>query len=119
MEMKTTKGKLRNITSSILHTEIGDVYKFFEEYLSADGIMTHHLPSACRAIIPILRDKLTDEWFTNEWIKEGLDEVVEIPDLTDDEKDIFWESFGVHASRLWDNINDKLPDFGIILMTKQ
>ena len=105
--METTKGKLRNITSSILHTEISDVYKFFEEYLKADGIMTHHLPSARKAIIPILKRNLDDHWFTKEWIETGLDEVVTISDLTENEVKEFWESFDKYSSELWDKIKDK------------
>lgn len=105
--MKTTKGKLRNITSSILHTEIGDVYLFFEQYLGADGIMTHHLPSACRAIIPILKRKLNNEWFIKDWIKEGLDESVTIPELTEKEKGEFWKSFEKYSADLWEKISDK------------
>lgn len=107
--MKTTNGKLRNVTSGILHTEIGDVYKFYEQYLGAEGIMTHQLPSAGKALDSILKRKLTDEWFTKEWIqdKEWLAKEVEIADLTQEEKDEFWKEYQVHASAMWDNIKDK------------
>lgn len=111
--MNTTKGQLRNITSMILHTNIGDVYTFFEKYVGAEGIMTHHLPSAGRAIKPILENKLSDEWFTDKWIKEGLDEKVELPDLTDDEKKQFWESFEKFNSSMWDSIKDKTIIVGV------
>jgi hypothetical protein len=105
--MKTTKGKLRNVTSGRLHTNIGDVYQFYTEYCGADGIMTHHIPSAFQALLPILKSKLSEEWFTDEWIKTGLDEPVEVPEMTQDEKDKFWESFGVYADEMWDSIKDK------------
>ena len=105
--MKTTKGKLRNITSSILHTSIVDVYLFLEEYTEFAGVMTHQLPSAMRALIPILQKKLPDEWFTEDWIKTGLDEPVEIPDLTEQEKKEFWLNYEYHASKMWDKIKDK------------
>ena len=105
--MQTTKGKLRNITSGILHTTIGDVYTFFEEYLGAKGIMTHQLPSAGKSIVPILKSKLSAEWFINEWQKEGLSEKVEIDDLTETEKADFWKQYDAYAGEMWNSIKDK------------
>lgn len=105
--MRTTKGKLRNVTSGRLHTSIGDVYEFYTAYCGAEGIMTHHIPSAYKALLPILKNKLSDEWFTDEWIKTGLEETVEVPEMTQTEKTTFWESFGVYASAMWDSIKDK------------
>lgn len=105
--MNTTRGKLRNITSGILHTSVGDVYSFFEEYLGEKGIMTHHLPVAGKAILPILKRNLDDSWFTDEWVKEALDESVDIPDLTDDERTEFWRGFESGLDELWDKIANK------------
>lgn len=107
--MKTTTGKLRNITTGILHTEIGDVYKFFDEYLDMDGIMTRQLPSALRALEPILKNKFPDkpEWFTKEWIKTGLNDSIDLPELTLEEKGIFWDNYKTFASQVWENIKDK------------
>lgn len=105
--MITTRGKLRNITTGILHTNIGDVYEFLEKYLGAEGIMTHQIPSACRALEPFLKSKLTAEWFTQTWEKENLNDLAEVADLTEDEKKLFWESYGNFAADLWDKIKDK------------
>ena len=105
--MITTKGALRNITTGIIHTNIGDVYKFFEEYLGHKGIMTHHLPSAAEAIKPFLKERLSEEWFTDEWIKEGLNEPVELKELSKDEKFTFWGSFNKLNSEMWNSIKDK------------
>lgn len=105
--MITTKGQLRNMTTGILHTSIGDVYVFLEKYLGAKGIMTHQLPSACKALLPFLKTKLPDEWFTDEWQKENLNEPAEVADLTEDEKKLFWESYEKYASEMWNNIKDK------------
>jgi len=107
--MKTTNGKLRNITSGVLHTGIGDVYVFLEDYLDAKGIMTHQLPSACRALEPILKKKLPENWFTKEWIKDELwqNTEVEVPDLTAEEKNEFWKEYEVFASAMWNSIKDK------------
>jgi hypothetical protein len=105
--METTKGKLRNITTGILHTNIDDVYLFLEEYVGAKGIMTHQLGSAVKALTPILQTKLSDEWFREEWIKVGLDKVIEITDLTEEEKIKFWKEYEVYSSELWKSIKNK------------
>jgi hypothetical protein len=102
--MKTTVGKLRNITTGILHTEMGDVYRFLEEYLNASGIM---LPSACRALGPILRRRGPESWFDKAWQKTGLDDEVEIADVTEEEKKEFWIAYEQHATELWDSIGNK------------
>lgn len=106
--MKTTKGKLRSITSGILHTDIGDVYKFIQEYVGFDGIMTHEIPSAIRSLCPILRTKLPEEWFSEEWITIGLEEPVELPELTEKEKDLFWNNYGVLRVGAWNAIKEKI-----------
>lgn len=107
--MKTTKGELRNITTGILHTEIGKVYEFFINYLDMKGIMTHNLPPAYRAIEPIMVRKLAHlpEYFTKEWIKTGLDEAVEIPDLTSEEREEFWSAYQKYNGETWDSIKDR------------
>jgi len=105
--MKTAKGKLRNITTGILHTNIGDVYLFLEEYLDVKGVMTHQLPSACRALNPILKKKLSKDWFTKEWQKNGLNEPIELPNLTKQEKILFWKKYEILSSKMWDKIKDK------------
>ena len=99
--MKTTVGKLRSITTGILHTEIGDVYKFFEEYTGQKGIMTHHLPSAFKAIKPVLQSKLPPEWFAEVWQKEGLNVDVDVPDMTEDENKEFFVKFNEYNSEMW------------------
>lgn len=108
--MKTTNGKLRNITSGVLHTEIGDVYEFFNKYTGHDGIMTHHIPSAYKAMNPILKRKLPEEWFTKEWIKdhEWLQKEVEVVDLAEDEKQEFWKSFDGYSTEMWGKIENKI-----------
>lgn len=106
--MQTTKGKLRNITSLILHTKMDDIYTFFEEYTGENGIMTHHLPSAAEAIQPILRNKnLPEEYFIKKHITEGLDEPVELPDLTPEERKQFFDKFGELVTKVWDKIGSK------------
>lgn len=105
--MKTTIGKLRNITTGILHTPVKYVYLFFEEYIGEAGIMTHHIPAALDALEPILKQKLSKEWFKKEWVTENLDEEVEIEDITEEELAIFWREFEKKNSNTWEMIKDK------------
>lgn len=95
------------MTTGILHTTIGDVYEFIEEYTGEKGVMTHQIPSACRALVPILKTKLPPEWFNEIWLKDGLDEPCEVSDLTDEEKRSYWSEYGAYASAMWDSIKDK------------
>ncbi len=105
--MKTKRGILRNITTGILHTKIEDVYVFLEKYIEADGIMTHQIPSACRALEPFLKTKLSADWFDKVWEKENLDVEVEVPNMTENELKDFWTSYGNYAADMWDKIKDK------------
>src|SRR5690606_34745779 len=102
--MKTTVGKLRNITTGRLHTDIGQVYTFIEDYTGEKGIMTHHLPSACPALQEILKRKLDSSWFDGEWQREGLDTEVDVPDLTEEERKEFWERFNKANAEMWEAI---------------
>lgn len=104
--MKTTVGKLRNVTTGILHTDMDDVYEFFNDYVS-DGIMTHHLPSAQKALRPILEGKLDESYFNHVWQKEFLDEEVEIAELTIEEKAKFWEAFQTFNAEMWSKMGSK------------
>lgn len=55
--------RLRNLTTGILHTEIGHVYEDLETILGAPGLMTHMLPRANKAVEPWLREHVTDARF--------------------------------------------------------
>ena len=48
--------RLRNLTTGILHTEIGHVYEDLEAITGESGLMTHMLPRAARAVEPWLRE---------------------------------------------------------------
>lgn len=61
--MKIEILRLRNLTTGILHTEIGHVYEDIENLTGTKGIMTHQIPNAIRAMLPWLKVKLKDEQF--------------------------------------------------------
>lgn len=55
--------RLRNITTGILHTEIGHVYKDLGFIVGDDGLMTHMLPRVMCAVEPWLREQVEDQRF--------------------------------------------------------
>ena len=55
--------RLRNLTTGRLHTKIEDIYADIEHLTGEEGVMTHQLPNACRALEPYLREKVTDSRF--------------------------------------------------------
>lgn len=55
--------RLRNLTTGILHTEIGHVYQDLGYLTGDDGLMTHMLPRVIRAIEPWLREQISDPRF--------------------------------------------------------
>jgi len=93
--MKTTNGKLKNVTSGVLHTSMTDIHAFYEVYLGMERIFTHQLPKTFDALLPILNRKLDDAWFIPQWNKDEVwqNEPIEIPDLTKEEKDEFWKNY--------------------------
>lgn len=50
--------RLRNLTTGILHTEVGHIYEDIEFLTGEKGIMTHMLPRACEAMMPILEGRV-------------------------------------------------------------
>ena len=70
----------RNLTTGILHTEIGHVYEDIEFLTGEKGIMTHMLPRANEAMKPILGELLkkvenSERFFNGKWDKEHTGEV--------------------------------------------
>ena len=55
--------RLRNLTTGRLHTKIGDIYEDLGTITGEDGLMTHMLPRANRAVEPWLREHVTDKRF--------------------------------------------------------
>ena len=50
--------RLRNLTTGRLHTKMEHIYADIEHLTGAEGVMTHQLPNACRALEPYLREKV-------------------------------------------------------------
>lgn len=55
--------RLRNLTTRMLHTEMGHIYEDLGTITGEKGLMTHMLPRALRAVEPWLREHVTDARF--------------------------------------------------------
>ena len=55
--------RLRNLTTGRLHTDIGCVYEDLEKIMGQQGLMTHMLPRAVRAVEPWLRAHVAESRF--------------------------------------------------------
>lgn len=55
--------RLRNLTTGRLHTEMEHFYQDLELITGMEGLFTHMLPRAWRAIVPWLRENVKDSRF--------------------------------------------------------
>lgn len=55
--------RLRNLTTGRLHTDIGCIYEDLGTIIGQQGLMTHMLGRATKAIEPWLREHVTDQRF--------------------------------------------------------
>lgn len=54
--------RLRNLTTGRLHTTMSDIYEDFE-FFTGVAFLTHQLPRALDAILPILKRKISEPRF--------------------------------------------------------
>jgi hypothetical protein len=88
--------RLRNLTTGILHTEIGHVYIDLEIITGEEGLMTHMLPRAAKATEPWLRKQVTDACFWDGKFDITHIGVYGLPQPTDEER---VEMFKLFASQ--------------------
>lgn len=58
--------RLRNLTTGRLHTEMDHIYLDIELLTGMKGVMTHMLPNIMRAMMPWLREQVTDSRYWDE-----------------------------------------------------
>lgn len=85
--------RLRNLTTGRLHTKMDDIYADVEFITGEQGVMTHMLPNACRAMEPWLREKVTDVRFWDEAFDTTHEGEVDLAPMTDDEREEFWARY--------------------------
>jgi hypothetical protein len=85
--------RLRNLTTSRLHTEVGHIYEDLETIIGEKGLMTHMLPRVMDAVEPWLREHVTEQRFWDgEWDKTHAGEY-ELPEPTEADRAAMFERF--------------------------
>jgi hypothetical protein len=92
--------RLRNLTTGRLHTEIGHVYQDIEYLIGEQGIMTHMLPRAARALEPILRARELGERLWDEAYDVTHTGEIDLPPLDANELSAFWEAYKAQPNPL-------------------
>ena len=78
--------RLRNLTTGRLHTDMDCIYEDLGWITGQDGLMTHMLPRAMRAVEPWLREHVTDARFWDGEYDITHTGEYELPEPTDDDR---------------------------------
>ena len=92
--------RLRNLTTGRLHTKMEDIYADIERLTGAEGVMTHQLPNACRALEPYLREKVTDARFWDGEYDTTHTGEIDVPPMDEAAQKAMWERYGAMPSLL-------------------
>ena len=92
--------KLRNLTTGLLHTEMGHIYEDIALITGESGVMTHQLPNACRAMEPYLREKVTDARFWDDEYDPTHTGEIDVPPMDEEAKKAMWKRYGELPSLL-------------------
>lgn len=92
--------RLRNLTTGRLHTRIEHIYEDIERLTGAEGIMTHQIPNAFRAMEPWLRSVVTDPRFWDDEYDTSHVGEVEVPVMTDAERELMFKRYAALPSPL-------------------
>ena len=84
--MEITNQRLRSLTTGKLHTDIGCIYEDLELITGEQGLMTHMLPRAAKAVEPWLRENVTDPRFWDSEFDPSHDGATVLPDPTSEER---------------------------------
>lgn len=85
--------RLRNLTTSRLHTEIGHVYEDLETITGERGLMTHMLPRAARAVEPWLREHVTDARFWDGKYDTTHTGEIALPEPTEEDRKAMFDRY--------------------------
>lgn len=101
MDHTFSRHQILNITTGRLYTSMDDIYDFFDKVIK-DGIMTHMLPNARMAIVPLLQGKFSEDdkiLFDSIYEPESSNKEVKFT-FTDDDKKEFWKNYSELPSAL-------------------
>ena len=104
--MDISTQRLRNLTTGILHTKMEDIYKDIEVITDAEGVMTHQLPAARKALEPYLRTVIRNEKFWDGDYDPDHDVgQVEVPVMTQTEQTLYFGRFKTEIANFWEKVN--------------
>ena len=92
--------RLRNLTTGLLHTEIGHVYEDLETITGERGLMTHTLPRVARAVEPWLREHVTDVRFWDGEYDTSHTGEYTLPEPTADDRAAMFERYKAQPNPL-------------------
>jgi hypothetical protein len=85
--------RLRNLTTGMLHTDIGCIYEDLGEITGQKGLMTHMLPRAMRAVEPWLREHVTEPRFWDGKYDAAHTGDYQLPEPTDADREAMTERY--------------------------
>jgi hypothetical protein len=88
--------RLRNLTTGLLHTEIGHIYEDLESIIG-EPLFTHMLPRAQRAVEPWLREHVTDPRFWDGKFDTKHKGEIELPTPSEDDRKAMAERYAAQA----------------------
>jgi hypothetical protein len=94
--------RLRNLTTVRLHTKMRDIYEDIDQLVGVDGVMSHQLPNAIRALMPFLREQVPDERFWDGAYDTTHTGEIEVRSMNDEEQKAFWQRFSGFPDPLTD-----------------
>ena len=108
--------RLRNLTTGRLHTKMEHIYEDIALITGEDGVMTHQLPNACRAMDPYLREKVTDARFWDGEYDTTHAGEIDVPPMDEAAQKAMRERYGAMPSLLASigaNAGNKPPQVGL------
>lgn len=81
------KQRLRNLTTTRLHTKMEHIYKDLEFITGMEGIMTHMLPNVMKAVLPWLKEIVTDDEYWDDKFNQELEGEFNINPMSKDDRD--------------------------------
>ena len=85
--------RMRNLTTGLLHTEMGHIYQDLEEITGEKGLMTHMHPRVMRAVEPWLREHITDARFWDDAYDTTHTGEITLPTPTAEERKLMFERY--------------------------
>lgn len=85
--------RIRNLTTGILHTEVGHVYEDIELITGAHGIMTHQIPQAIQAMSGWLASQIKDSKFHESIFDPEHTGDMDLQTMNEEERQNFFNKF--------------------------